>query len=187
MDDAISTGTEFSVVPDRSVVLVSARSNVGPIEFGMTGLEGSVEVQINNDGMIDLRSSAAAQLALPMTGLRSGNQLYDAELARRIDSRRFPTSILELATGSQIPGTARYQLDGVLTFHGTRRHVQGSVEAALDPRGRLVVDGEQVFDMRDFDVPVPTVLMLRIYPDVRVQLHVEAELSAQPPATSPAS
>jgi hypothetical protein len=31
------------------------------------------------------------------------------------------------------------------------------------------------FDIRDFDIASPTVLMLRIYPDVLVQLQVEAE------------
>ena len=41
---------------------------------------------------------------------------------------------------------------------------------------RLVVTGDHVFDIRDFDIVSPTVLMLRIYPDVRVRLHVEAEL-----------
>ena len=41
---------------------------------------------------------------------------------------------------------------------------------------RLVVTGEQVFDIRDFAIPSPTMLMLRIFPDVRVRLHVEAEL-----------
>ncbi len=40
---------------------------------------------------------------------------------------------------------------------------------------RLVITGEQVLDIRDFAIPSPTVLMLRIYPDVRVRLQVEAE------------
>jgi len=35
------------------------------------------------------------------------------------------------------------------------------------------VIGEHVFDIRDFDVATPTVLMLRIYPDVRVELQLE--------------
>ena len=35
--------------------------------------------------------------------------------------------------------------------------------------------GEQVVDIRDFDIASPTVLMLRIYPDVVVKLYVEAE------------
>jgi len=37
------------------------------------------------------------------------------------------------------------------------------------------VQGDHVVDIRDFDIESPTVLMLRIYPDVRVQLQVEAE------------
>jgi hypothetical protein len=41
---------------------------------------------------------------------------------------------------------------------------------------RLVVRGEQVVDIRDFGIASPTVLMLRIYPDVVVGLQVEAEL-----------
>ena len=41
-----------------------------------------------------------------------------------------------------------------------------------------MVSGEQVIDIRDFDIASPTVLMLRIYPDVLVQLQVEAEALA---------
>ena len=56
------------------------------------------------------------------------------------------------------------------------RRLQGTVEIAsgLDD-GRLVVTGDQALDIRDFDIASPTVLMLRIYPDVRVRLHIEAE------------
>ena len=42
-------------------------------------------------------------------------------------------------------------------------------------RAFAVITGEQVLDIRDFAIPSPTVLMLRIYPDVRVRLQVEAE------------
>jgi hypothetical protein len=38
----------------------------------------------------------------------------------------------------------------------------------------LHVVGEHVFDIRDFDVAAPTVLMFRIYPDVRLELQLEA-------------
>ena len=40
----------------------------------------------------------------------------------------------------------------------------------------LVVRGEQVVDIRDFGIVSPTVLMLRIYPDVVVGMQIEAEL-----------
>jgi hypothetical protein len=54
------------------------------------------------------------------------------------------------------------------------RPAQGTVNLEVLPDGRLTVTGEQVFDIRDFAIASPTVLMLRIYPDIRVRLHVEA-------------
>ena len=45
--------------------------------------------------------------------------------------------------------------------------------------GKLVIRGEQVVDIRDFGIASPTVLMLRIYPDVVVGLQIEAELEPQ--------
>jgi hypothetical protein len=58
--------------------------------------------------------------------------------------------------------------------------VQGTIRVAPGPGGRLVITGEQVFDIRDFAIPSPTVLMLRIFPDVRVHLHAEAEAEERP-------
>jgi hypothetical protein len=63
-----------------------------------------------------------------------------------------------------------------LTFHGVTRPAEGTVTVEALSDRRLVISGEQVFDIRDFAVPSPTVLMLRIYPDVRVRLQAEAEL-----------
>jgi hypothetical protein len=49
------------------------------------------------------------------------------------------------------------------------------IESASDDR--IVISGEQAFDIRDFALPSPTMLMLRIFPDVRVRLYAEAERS----------
>ena len=96
-------------------------------------------------------------------------------LLRRIEARRFPTASIDLRGCDEISLANRYRLVGEITFHGAARMLDGTVEAVLRPDRRLVVTGEQVIDIRDFDLAVPTVLMLRIYPDVRVRLHVEAE------------
>jgi hypothetical protein len=40
----------------------------------------------------------------------------------------------------------------------------------------LAIRGEHGFDIRDFNISSPTVLMFRIYPDVMVKLQLEAEL-----------
>jgi hypothetical protein len=53
--------------------------------------------------------------------------------------------------------------------------VEGTVVVAQPGPGVLSITGEQVVDIRDFDITSPTVLMLRIYPDVVVKLYLEAE------------
>lgn len=165
----------FRLVPDRSVVLIEVRSTVGPISFGAIGVTGSVDAQVV-DGSIRAGSRPGAHVEIAVDGLRSGNRVYDAELLRRISARRFPLATIDLHDCQSIGSGNRYRLAGDLTFHGVTRPINGTVSAAISADGRLVVSGEQVFDIRDFDVPSPTVLMLRIYPDVRVHLHVEAEL-----------
>jgi hypothetical protein len=80
-----------------------------------------------------------------------------------------------LGESAPVGSDDRYRLAGHVSFHGAVREVRGTVLASFAHDGRLVVTGEQVFDIRDFDIASPTVLMLRIYPDVRVHLHVEAE------------
>jgi DNA-binding PadR family transcriptional regulator len=166
--------SRYRLVSDRSVALIEVRSTVGPISFGAIGVTGWIEAVVRN-GLVVVDHRPAGCIEIDVTGLRSGNGLYDAELSRRIEARRFPLATVALRECTASSVGARYQLEGELTFHGITRMVQGTVRVEADPSDRLVITGEQVFDMRDFDIPSPTVLMLRIYPDVRVRLHAEAE------------
>jgi PadR family transcriptional regulator PadR len=164
---------EFLLVPDRSVVLIEVRSTVGPLSFGAIGVTGSVQAAVV-DGALRTDVAPTAHLEVDMSGLSSGNSLYDAELMRRIDARHFPTVSVDLRKCAPSGLGARYRVEGELTFHGVTRGAQGTVLVEVGPDGRLIVTGEQVFDIRDFAIPSPTVLMLRIYPDVRVRFHAEA-------------
>jgi PadR family transcriptional regulator PadR len=173
----------FRLLPDRSAVLIDVRSTVGPLSFGAIGVTGTVDATVV-DGMVWTDGPASAALEVDLTGLRSGNSLYDAELLRRIEARRYPTATVELLECAPGDAESRYLLKGRLTFHRVSRPVQGTIRVAPGPEGRLVITGEQVFDIRDFAIPSPTVLMLRIFPDVRVHLHAEAE-PEDPPGIGP--
>ncbi len=163
----------YRVLPDRSAVLIEARSTVGPITFGAVGLTGLIEAEVRG-GVIWPSDATHASLGVPVTGLCSGNGLYDAELQRRIEARRYPVANLELADCSVVGSAGRYRVTGRLGFHGVVRELEGTL--AVDPRpdGSIIVTGDHAFDIRDFDIASPTVLMLRIYPDVSVKLQVEA-------------
>jgi DNA-binding PadR family transcriptional regulator len=168
----------FRLVPDRCALLIEVRSTVGPISFGTVDLTGTLKAAVA-DGVVCTDISPTGCLTIDMTHLNSGNSLYDAELLRRIDARRFPTATVELRQCAPSGIGSRYRLAGELTFHGVTRPAEGTVTVEATSDRRLVITGEQVFDIRDFAVPSPTVLMLRIYPDVRVRLHAEAELELE--------
>ena len=164
----------FALVPDRSAVLVEARSSVGPLTFGVIGLTGSIETRVRGGGVLPDELTTATVI-VPTEGLRSGNAIYDAELRRRIDARRFPEVVLELDECVPSGAPDHYQVASEVTIHGVARRLEGTVVVDQPSPGRLSVTGEQVVDIRDFDISSPTVLMLRIYPDVVVKLYLEAE------------
>jgi DNA-binding PadR family transcriptional regulator len=167
------TMSRFVLDPERSAVLIDARSTVGPICFSSTGVTGSLYASMG-DGGVNTEIPPSGGLTIDMTGLRSGNKLYDAELHRRINSRRFPTAKVELKECAPSAPGWRYLLRGELTFHGITRRTEGTVRVEAASEDRIVISGEQAFDIRDFGLPSPTMLMLRIFPDVRVRLYAEA-------------
>jgi polyisoprenoid-binding protein YceI len=180
----VAARRRYRLVPERSVVLVEARSTVGPISFGALGLTGVVELDVAGDEIV-AGGRPTALVEVPISGLRSGNRLYDAELLRRIDAARHPMVTLDLHQGSALGVGDRYRLEGSATVHGVTRPVNGTVVVHLGADGHLDVSGDQVFDIRDFGIESPTVLMLRIYPDVTVRLHIEAAADGDQEEVSP--
>lgn len=164
----------YRVVADRSAVMIEARSTVGPITFATSSLTGEIELAAV-EGAISLSPAPVARLEVAMSTLVSGNTLYDAELHRRVDARRFPSMSIEMTSASPAGSEGRYTVAGRVTIHGTERTLEGAVIASLPSESTVVVLGEQRVDIRDFDISAPAVAMLKIYPDVRVLLHLEAE------------
>ena len=168
--------TSFRIDPERAALVLVARSNAGPITFGATGIEGSISAEISDDG-VATTVPPSARLEVPVQRLTCGNGLYDAELLRRVDARLFPRAVVELRDTSPVGATGRYHVEGVMTFHGVSRSMAGTVAVTFPEPGRMVIEGEQMIDMRHFEITPPAVAMLRIYPEVRVQLHVEADVT----------
>lgn len=172
-DDRAATATTFEVVPEQSAIMIRARSNVGTIEFGTTGLRGRLEAVLR-EGSLVAQSRVSGRFEVDIAELTSGNPLYDAELRRRVDARAYPVAVLELDDARPLSAD-RFEVGGRLTFHGASSALDGAVGVTVLGAQRLVVSGEKVIDIRDFQLAAPTMLMLRIYPDVRVFLHLEAE------------
>jgi polyisoprenoid-binding protein YceI len=168
--------TIFEVLPGRSAVLVKARSNVGPISFATSDVHGEISAGTDG-GSVDASAPVKARLSVGLQSLTSGNALYDTELRRRIHARRYPVAVLELERAVHQEGTNHYELTARIEIHEVVRHIGGIV--TIDPLGHggLVVRGQQKLDIRDFELEVPTTLALKIYPEVSVEMHLEARPS----------
>jgi polyisoprenoid-binding protein YceI len=165
-----TSANRFAVHAEASALAIRARSTVGPITFVTSAVEGWIEADVIDGAVV---GGPRAALTVDLATLESGNKLYDAELLRRIDVRRYPRAEVALSSITRIGATDRYDLAGELTVHGQRRDVRGVVDVGIT-EDTITVTGEQVLDIRDFSVTSPTMLMLKIYPEVRVLLHLQA-------------
>lgn len=156
----------------RSCIWVSGRSSLHPINTETRGITGWFESSTRDDGSLDLSHPVSGELRLTVARLTSGNLLYDRELRRRMDARRYPVIVGRITRVTGGPAQRRYQVTGDVDFHGKTRTFEH--EMSIDVREDGVsLTGDYVFDIREFGMRPPSMLMIRVYPEitVRVELH----------------
>jgi YceI-like domain len=166
------TALRFSLDPVRSCVWVDARSSLLPIKTQTRGLQGWVEMSLLPDGSVDLDVPVQGRLEISVDRLTSGNQLYDRELRRRIDARRHPLIIGQITGVHATEIDGRYRVTGDLSFHGKTRVFEHEMTIALDGESTIELKGDRVFDIREFGMKPPSMLMLKVYPEVAVRVEL---------------
>jgi polyisoprenoid-binding protein YceI len=165
------TPLRFSLDPIQSCVWVDARSSLLPIRTQTRGLRGWVQVGLLSDGTVDLDIPVEGHLEISVDRFSSGNQLYDRELKRRIDARRHPL-ILGRITSVHATGTnSQFRVAGALSFHGQTRDFEHDMTIEVDGAS-IALKGERVFDIREFGMKPPSMLMLKVYPEVAVRVEL---------------
>jgi polyisoprenoid-binding protein YceI len=164
----------YRVNPSRSQVWMEADSSIHPIHGEARGLEGEIVAEVA-DGRLDLESDPKIRIELPIEALESGNALQDSEMRRRVDARRYPT-IVGTATEVSHRHDNHYRVRGDVTFHGVTRPEEGEVTLAVPDDHTLVFEGEHTFDIRDYQVEPPKILMFRVHPQVNVRVRIVGEL-----------
>jgi hypothetical protein len=168
------TVPRYEIVPHRSRVWIDARSNVHPIHSTSDGLEGWVDLAPDGDGGIDLAASPAGTLRLPVKRLSSGNWLEDRELHKRIDAQQHPT-IHGVLTGIEPDdGDGSFRVSGDLTFRGVTRRCEDRMTVRVVDDRTVELAGQSTFDIRDFGMEPPRILMLRVEPEVVVRVEITA-------------
>jgi polyisoprenoid-binding protein YceI len=164
-----------SLIPERSAVLLKVDTSLGPVSFGANGLDGFIEAAVDGE-RIDVDNAPAAHLELDVIRLTSGNSIYDTELRRQIDARRFPRAYVDLHRARAIDrDSSTFHVSGEITLRGVTVPADGVVVADLPDRARMVVSGEETLNISDFGIPPPSLFMIKIDPEVKLRLYLEAQ------------
>jgi polyisoprenoid-binding protein YceI len=164
----------YRIDPARSRVAIDARSSLHPIHSDTDGLEGWLELDVDGRGLVSTDTAPRAHLELPVDRLRSGNSMEDRELRRRIDARRFPTIAGDLIAMEPVGDDGRYRVRGDVTFKGVTRTREDEMTVSTDDHGGLRLQGSSVFDIREFGMEPPRILMFKVAPDVTVTVDIVA-------------
>ncbi len=157
----------------RSCVWVSGRSNLHPINTETRGITGWFEATARDDGSLDLDQPVSGELQLEVERLTSGNSLYDRELRRRIDARRYPTISGRVVRVEAAGAHPQYVMTGDIAFHGKTLTFTHAMDIVLSANG-VVLSGQDDFDIREFGMKPPSMLMVRVYPEVNVRVELHA-------------
>ena len=163
---------KYRILPDRSTLTVEARSNVHPIRIRTPGFEGTIETETQGD-KLKLSNPARARLQIAAELMKSGIELYDAEIQRMIETRKFSQIKGELLRVEE-KGQGSYCLRGRLSFHGVTKEIESNVTVRVSDGDTLEVEGEHTIDMRDFNLQPPKILMLQVLPEVSVRAKITA-------------
>lgn len=173
---AVRTVSRYKISPTRSRVWIDAKSSLHPIHSSTDGLEGFVE--LDGDGSERLEVSSG-KVSLPVDRLSSGSRLEDRELQKRVDARRFPTIDGVVTEMTPLDGKdGHYRVTGDIAFRGvTRPHQDDMTVTTVDDR-TIRLEGSSTFDVREFGMEPPRILMLRVEPEVAVRVEILAEKEA---------
>jgi polyisoprenoid-binding protein YceI len=159
----------YRIDPERSRIWIDATSSLHPIHSESSGVEGTLEAEMSARANVK-----HAQIELPVRLLTSGNALYDREMMRRIDARRYP-KITGLLTAMKPSGTdGRYVVTGDVTFRGVTKSFEDELTLSAPDDKTLRLEGQHVFDIRDFGMDPPRILTLRVHPEVSVRIAIIA-------------
>ena len=167
--------TRFRFVPARSTVHIEGSSSLHPIQTTANGVEGYVDLEFGPGGEVTSGASPVGTLTFPLDKLSSGNAMEDRELYRRAEIRKFPTikGVLDQVGPPAEDGT--FAVGGDVTFKGVTRHYEHLLGITAVDDTTVALSGASRFDIRDFGMQPPKVMMLKVDPEVDVSIDILAE------------
>jgi len=161
--------------PSRSTISMRARSSLHELHASTSSIDGWINVEVN-DGALEFNDNKPiAHLQIDVTNISAGNPLYDRELKRRIDIRRYPNILAEATSISASQEGGMWDVAGTVSFRGVSQEYDGQMDIQATGTGEITLKGAKTFDIRDFSLDPPRILSMRVYPDVEIEVNIIAK------------
>ena len=98
-------------------------------------------------------------------------------MRRRFDTGRYPAITARVTHGEALAGAGKYRADAQLTMHGQTRQISGDISLSVDGT-TMTIDGQQVINVKDFGIDPPRLIILKVEPEVDLQVHIVADLQS---------
>jgi polyisoprenoid-binding protein YceI len=167
----------FRVDTALSTVDVGLRVNLHRSHVNASALSGVIVCELDDKGRPRLDRPYSARLALRVAAITSGHGLQDREMRRRFDARRYPVIRTRVVYGKALRGAGRYRAVAELTMHGQTREVSGDIRLKVEGT-TMLIEGRQVINVKDFGIDPPRLLILKVEPEVDVDVHIVAALQS---------
>jgi polyisoprenoid-binding protein YceI len=167
----------YELLGARSSVEISGKSSLHPIHGTLApgSLTGKLEATVT-DAKIDLAEQTSGHVEFPVEAMHFGNNMYDRELPKRLDTSRYPSVSFELERLEE-RSAGRYTMAMTVGFHGKSETVEEEMELKLLDDKTLSVSGEHRFDIREFGVEPPRMLGMKVHPEFTVKIELVAQIS----------
>jgi polyisoprenoid-binding protein YceI len=162
----------FVVTPEASRLTANARSTLHPVSY-RGPLAGRIDAVVT-EARFDTTEPITATLEMDLRHLESGDAHLDNELRRRLDVDRHPQVRAVVEHVEPVRGDV-YRLLGELTLHGVTQAIEGDATVTLDD-GRMKAAGSVTLDLRRFGIKPPSLLLVRLHPEVEILIELAAVL-----------
>jgi polyisoprenoid-binding protein YceI len=166
----------FDIDPEASLMSLDGRSTVHLIHAESGGLTGWIETDV----VPETRQTIVhgGKLVIPLGQLASGKTLYDTELRRRLDTRRYPTATAVLSEWQPTSTPGSYRVKGDVTVRGVTCATEGEMWLSVEDERTVILNGEHLFDIRDFKIVPPHLLTMTVQPEVTITVALVGRLSS---------
>ncbi len=165
--------SRYVVVPAATKLEFTATSSLHPIHGSVSAPSGYVDAACE-DGALVLDPAPAMHVEFPVERLRSGNDMQDQQMWKRLDSKRNPRVVADLRD-IRLSSDGTYRVSGEITLAGKTRRYDGDLTIGCG-NGRVAVGGRLPLDIRHFGITPPRFLMFSVAPVVDVRLLLVAAL-----------